>query len=252
MKRFDNKQPLRPEHTIHNATNDVRQNNVVQLPAAPQSTSPVPWLTSLHAHPDRGPYGDPRYRGNCSGILIRDLLQFFRPRSVWDPMTGSGTCADVCRELGIACDQRDLRSGYDAAAANSVRGQRPVEFVWLHPPYWSLIRYSDDSRCLSNAPTLEEFAQRLSQVVRNTLEVLTKDGHLAILMGDLRKQGRYCGLPFVTYQVAVSAGLELAAPEIIRFSHGATSARLRYPFPLIPRLHEICFVFRRRRAKPGG
>ena len=30
-------------------------------------------------------------------------LLFFQPRFVFDPMQGSGTCADVCRELSIPC-----------------------------------------------------------------------------------------------------------------------------------------------------
>lgn len=45
----------------------------VQLPAAPITASPVPHLTSIHSSPVRGPYGDARYPGNCSGALIKDL-----------------------------------------------------------------------------------------------------------------------------------------------------------------------------------
>src|SRR4051794_20461596 len=73
----------------------------VPLPAIPESGSPVPWLTSIHGTPGRGNYGDAGYRGNCSGLLIKDLLQFYRPRRVLDPMEGSGTCRDVCREVRI-------------------------------------------------------------------------------------------------------------------------------------------------------
>jgi len=200
----------------------------------------------LHATQGRGPYGDGAYRGNCSGLLIRDLLQFYRARSVLDPMTGSGTCYDVCQELGIECQHSDLRTGYDATQSEHYSRIKLVDFVWLHPPYWSLIRYSDDPRCLSNAPTLDEFADRLGRIIRNCVDRLAPQGHLGILMGDLRRRGKYCGLPFLTYNVATAAGLELAAPEIIRFSHGTTSAKVRYPFAMIPRLHEVCFVFRRR------
>jgi hypothetical protein len=85
----------------------------VPLPQAPHTASPTPWLTSLHGSPGRGPYGDASYRGNCSGVLIRDLLCYFPPSSVFDPMTGGGTCSDVCRELGIPCQSFDLRSGFD-------------------------------------------------------------------------------------------------------------------------------------------
>src|SRR5262245_24779856 len=81
---------------------------IVLMPDCPQTASPVPWLTSIHAREGRGKYGDPNYRGNCSGLLIEDLLRYFQPRRVLDPMAGSGTCADVCRELAISFDSLDL------------------------------------------------------------------------------------------------------------------------------------------------
>ena len=43
-------------------------------------------LTSIHSNPRRGPYGSNRYRGNCGGYLIRDLLQYDQPQHVLDPM----------------------------------------------------------------------------------------------------------------------------------------------------------------------
>ena len=82
-----------------------------QLPTIPRTPSPVPWLTSLHATEGRGAYGHSAFRGNCSGLLIHDLLRFFRPRRVLDPMTGSGTCRDVCVELEIPCVSFDLQQG---------------------------------------------------------------------------------------------------------------------------------------------
>src|SRR5689334_1475199 len=85
----------------------------VTLPDCPRTQSPVPWLTSIHATPGRGNYGDPGYRGNCSGLLIKDLLVFYGARRVLDPMQGGGTCRDVCSELGIAYEGRDLKSGFD-------------------------------------------------------------------------------------------------------------------------------------------
>src|ERR1700722_3332921 len=74
-----------------------------RLPRAPINASPVPHLTSLYHNAEAGEYGDRGYPGNCGGNLIKDLLRYFRVRSVFDPMTGSGTCRDVCNELGIYC-----------------------------------------------------------------------------------------------------------------------------------------------------
>lgn len=221
---------------------------MVPLPEAPQTASPVPWLTSIHATPGRGPYGDARYRGNCSGLLIRDLLMYYRPSRVLDPMQGGGTCRDVCAELGIASFGGDLRHGFDATRAEDFAALDRFDFVWLHPPYWRMIRYGEDPRCLSNAPTLKDFFARLRRVFKNCLDVLAPCGHIAVLMGDGKHEGRYLGLPYLTLGAARREGLWLAAPEIIRFSHGTTSANRAYRTCFIPRLHDICFVLGREAA----
>src|ERR1043166_4097938 len=70
------------------------------LPRVPINASPVPHLTSLYHNAEAGDYGDRGYPGNCGGNLIKDLLRYFKAHSVFDPCTGSGTCRDVCPELG--------------------------------------------------------------------------------------------------------------------------------------------------------
>lgn len=105
------------------------------MPEIPQTASPTPCLTSIHATPGRGPYGDPGFRGNCSGLLIRDLLLYFRPGRVMDPMAGGGTCRDVSRELGIPCKTFDLHAGFDATDPGSFSGLGRFKFNWLHPHY---------------------------------------------------------------------------------------------------------------------
>jgi hypothetical protein len=202
----------------------------------------VPWLTSVHSTQRRGTYGDPRYRGNCNGYLIKDLLRYFGPRRVLDPMSGGGTCRDVCRELGLPCDAFDLRQGFNAAHPGSFTGLGPFDFVWLHPPYWQMIRYGDDPRCLSNAPTLPAFLEQLRAVIRNCRAVLTARGKLAILMGNYAQRGRFLPLTYLTMSVALGEGLWPACTDIIRLQHGNQSATRRYRYRLIPTLHDVCLV----------
>jgi hypothetical protein len=59
---------------------------LAKLPAAPLNSSPVPHLTSLYHFDSSGDYGDRSYPGNCGGQLIRDLLLYFKPGSVFDPL----------------------------------------------------------------------------------------------------------------------------------------------------------------------
>src|SRR5262249_42162447 len=150
---------------------------------------------------------DPSYRGNCSGLLIRDLLRYFRPRRVLDPMEGGGTCRDVCSELGITYEGRDLKMGFDATKAEAFRGLGKFDFIWLHPPYFQMVRYNPkDTRCLSTTRSVDEFTSKLRAVFKNCRSVLAETGHLAILMGDGKHEGRYLGLPFRTMNAAEAEG----------------------------------------------
>ncbi len=218
----------------------------IELPTAPQNASPVPHLTSIHSRRDRGPYGDRRYRGNCGGHLIKDLLQYFEARSVLDLMRGSGTCGDVCRELAIPCTEMDIKQGQDAADPASYSGIEPVDFVWMHPPYWRMIRYNDDPRCLSSLPTLEAFLRRMQRIMRLSKRVLTPNGKIAILIGNYSDHGRYMPLSHLLVERAIREGLWMATTEIIRLQHGNTSSRKTYQSSFIPGLHDTCLIFQPR------
>lgn len=214
-----------------------------KLPQAPITASPVPHLTSLYHDPDPGPFGSRNYPGNCSGNLIKDLLRFFTPTSVCDPLTGSGTCKDVCNALDIYCWSSDLRQGFDACDPDTLpRGC--FEFTFIHPPYWRQKVYNLDPRCLSRAPTLEAFLERYRLLLESCARTLVPGGTLAVLMGDYcdREVG-FCPLVYWTKKIAFDCGLRQCATDIVRFSHGASSGRKVYRSSFIPGLHDILSLF---------
>ena len=226
-----------------------RQNEPVyaRLPLAPVNASPVPHLTSLYHFHRAGEYGNRSYPGNCGGSLIRDLLLFFRSQNVFDPMTGSGTCADVCSDIGIPCLSQDIREGFDATDADSFRtlpAGSTFDFVWAHPPYWRQKIYTPDSRDLSRTPTLAAFLERYAAFIANCAGVLSPGGKLAILMGDYcDREAGFVPLTYHTKQLAFAAGLRQCCTDIIRFSHGASSSCNIYRSSFIPGLHDVCMVF---------
>lgn len=223
-----------------------RGGKMVRLPTAPRTASPVPWLTSIHAAQGRGPYGSSEYPGNCGGYLIRDLLRFFDAKRVFDPMTGSGTCRDVCKELRIKCVSKDLKSGFDACDVESYPYEwlkEPFDFIWAHPPYYRQKKYSDDPRDLSTAPTLDDFLARYEQFIKNCAEVLAPGGHFAILMGNyMDPEYEHLDLVFFTKRFCYEAGLRPSCTEIIRFSHGASSSHKSYRSSFIPGLHDTVTI----------
>jgi len=219
---------------------------IAVLPRAPINGSPVPWLTSLYSKAARGPYGDARSPGNCCGTLIKDLLLYFQPRNVFDPMTGSLTCRDVCDELDLPCRSEDIRFGFDACDARNYEGIGPFDFIWLHPPYWRMKKYTDDARDMSGAPTLHYFLHRYRELIGNSAKVLADDGKLAILMGDYSdRDAGFVPLTYWTKRIAFECGLSQACTDIIRFSHGASSSYKVYRSSFIPGLHDTCMVFQK-------
>lgn len=223
--------------------NESDRPRYAKLPEAPITTSPVPRLTSLYHFDAAGEYGDRKYPGNCGGILIRDLLLYFQPATVFDPMSGSGTCRHVCADLGINCVSGDIHGGFDAC--NAARWPTTkFDFIWAHPPYWRQKLYADDPRDLSRAPTLDGFLQRYAAFVQNCAAALNPRGVLAILMGDYTdRQAGFLPLTYHTKRLAFDAGLRQACPDIVRFGHGASSNGKVYRSSFIPNLHDVCALF---------
>lgn len=206
-------------------------------------------LCSVVSYPDRGPWGDPKYRGNCSGHLAKDLILKFKVQSIFDPMEGSGTIKDVVQGInthlnkGIQYEGRDLIQGWDIIT--SPMPQKQFDMIWYHPPYWDIIRYSNEQKDLSNCTTLEEFENKLNWSVEKLMGALKPGGIMAILIGDKRKNGTYYPL-LRTLLMNPKIG-ELRA-IIIKIQHHCQSDKKEYgtrnPF-LIPIKHEYCLIYQK-------
>src|SRR5699024_5987829 len=57
-------------------------------------------LNSILSYPIRRPYGDSKYRGNCTAYLIKDLLNYYKPNKFLECFAGGGTGFDVAKQLG--------------------------------------------------------------------------------------------------------------------------------------------------------
>ena len=210
-------------------------------------------LCSVVSYPDRGPWGDSRYRGNCSGHLVKDLILRFKTQSVFDPAEGGGTVRDVVTGInkylrrGIDYEGRDLKKGWDLVSGPLPEKQ--FDLVWYHPPYWDVIAYSDNPKDLSNCGSLKDFEFRLNRSVERLFQAVRPGGIMAILIGDKRKDGNYHAL-FRTLLMNTSIGQLKAV--IIKVQHNCRSEGVNYnsrnPF-LIPIRHEYCLIFQKQYAE---
>lgn len=197
-------------------------------------------LTSLLRYPDRGPWGQSRYFGNCPGYLLVDLLDYFKPQSVFDPMEGSGTTREVCFDFHVEYAGRDLRTGFDLLS--SPLPDRRFELIFWHPPYWPGHQYSDHPNDFSQAKNYQDFLHRIQEGLQRLQTLLTPNGHLVMLIGDGRKNG-------VFYPVH-SAILQwnLLPVEAVLIKSGDHERRARHfqygPTRFIPTLHEYVLIFK--------
>ena len=209
-------------------------------------------LASIVSYPERGEGGNNRYRGNCSPKLIEDLIGFFKPTEICDYMCGSGTTKAAADKCGIQSRIYDLHSGFDIM--NSEIKERP-EFIFWHPPYWDIIKYSDvmykasdvqarygyDPRKLdlSRIPNWEQFVEAMNYAMMKQFASLEKGGRMAVLMGDIKKRGK---LYSMLAEIIKPGTLENI---IIKAQHNCFSDNTQYSGSFIPILHEYVMIVRK-------
>jgi hypothetical protein len=174
-------------------------------------------MHSVISYPDRGHWGNSKWRGNCSGHVYKDLFLQLKPQSFVDPMVGSGTSVEVAREMGIKAWGLDLHQGFNAVSDSILLtvGEQ-VDLCVSHPPYGAMVIYSgavwgkephpaDLSRCSSN----QEFHEKMQLVLLNQRDATKPQGFYGTIIGDYRKNGVY-----TSYQAEMIARMpsdELAA-----------------------------------------
>ncbi|MBK8270697.1 MAG: DNA modification methylase [Planctomycetes bacterium] len=216
-------------------------NNTRSLSALQQS------FTSIVSYPDRvAAWGDARYRGNCDGRLFLNLVLRYGPRRVADPMLGSGTTRDVVEWLNQHSTQRveywgsDLRKGFNLWT-NDLPGT--FDLVWLHPPYFNIISYSDKGEDLSNIDDYGHFRQASASAC-SAYASLALGGRLAVLVGDVRRKGKY--IPIVRDVLNWEGELGQLRAVIIKAQHNCRSDGVNYARMEDPRIqHEYCVLFKK-------
>ena len=218
-----------------------------RLPRAPITASPVPHLTSLYHFHRPGEYGDRKWPGNCGGNLIKDLLTYFKPGLVFDPMTRQRHLPRRVRGTRHPVHGLGHPPGLRRLRPDRLPAGETFDFIWAHPPYWRQKLYADDPRDLSRCPTLEQFLRRYGQFIRNCKAALKPGGKLAILMGDYSdREAGFVPLVYHTKRLAFAAGLKQHCTDIIRFSHGSQQQQESLPISsFIPGLHDVCMIFDR-------
>lgn len=204
-------------------------------------------MNSIISYQERGNYGDSTYRGNCSGYVIKDLIEKLYhkklPKRFVEVFSGGGTGKDVARELGITNSLHlDLNNGWNALIDDI---PSMSDFTFSHPPYWDIVRYewqrkeyhSDD---LSNVMDYQDFIEKLDRVNEKIYHNLVNGGRHAILVGDIRKKGTYYS---IIKDMTWFGDIE---SHIIKEQFNTVSSRKNYSNTnFIPIAHEHLLVFKK-------
>lgn len=208
---------------------------------------------SIVSYPQRGKWGQAGWNGNTSGYLIRDLIDTYNPRTVLDPMEGSGTTRDVCAEMDIPYVGLDFKTGDDILSLHTqsrlLRENREgFDMIFLHPPYWGMVKYSNNPADLSNGP-YSLYLSRMHQILRFLAKCLSPDGFIALLLADFRTGGKTYFLTDDTTSLGVisECGLVKEA-RIIKIQHMTTSSGIVEHPGGFKFVHEYVTILRKRGA----
>lgn len=208
-------------------------------------------MNSIISFPARGPWGSSSWRGNCSGYVIKELVEHFKPRLFVDVCEGSGTSRDVCHDLGVEYRGFDLHSGVDFTSDYIARRlPNPADICFSHPPYGAMIQYSgvgkfaDPSlahRDTSASASIEEFLEKSRIMLLNQREATKTGGVYCSLIGDLRTKGTFRS--FQSDFISMMPTTELIS-VVIKAQHNVTSKPLR-PDIFVPIMHEYLLIWKR-------
>lgn len=104
-------------------------------------------------------------------------------------------------------------------------GTASVQLVILHPPYHNIIRFSGDSRDLSNASSTKRFLMLLGKVVDNSLKVLDNGRYLALVIGDKYNNREWTPLGFLAMEEVMKRSCRLKSIIVKNFDQTAGKRR---------------------------
>ncbi|MEM0127979.1 MAG: DNA methyltransferase [Thermoplasmatales archaeon] len=188
------------------------------------------------------------YWGNFIPQIPNQLIQRYSKRGEWvfDPFVGSGTTLIECRRLGrngigIELNEEVAKRAEERVDREKIQGNvetkiivgdsveldyrsllseigiESVQLVIMHPPYYDIIRFSDNKKDLSNALSLNDFLLRLGNSVKKCRDILDNDRYLAIVIGDKYESGQWIPLGFYSMQVIMKSGFTLKSIVVKNF-----------------------------------
>jgi len=188
------------------------------------------------------------YWGNFIPQIPNQLLRRYTKKGEWvlDPFLGSGTTLIEAQRLGRNAVGIELsKKVLDQTRKNISKEANPskvlLEFVnnnsasvdlhktifsiqlksfqfqIFHPPYWDIIKFSENKNDLSNAKSIEEFLKGFGKVLDNCLPLLDRKRFAAVVISDKYSNGEWVPLGFYVMQEFIKRNMILKSTIIKNF-----------------------------------
>lgn len=192
-------------HDKHPYEKQNRRGNPNRKPANVwQRPEPKLETTTLWDYPSQhygaGRQGHAAYKGATPSYVIWNLLKRYTREgdTVIDPMCGSGTTLDVCRDLarsGKGFDLAPFREDIQQADARKIPvPDLSADFVFMDPPYSTHLKYSGRPECIGELDEQgSEYYAAMDQVFAETFRILKDRRYLGVYVSDSFKKGKPFG-----------------------------------------------------------
>lgn len=153
------------------------------------------------------PKGDNKYPGVTPALIIYNMVwRYTDPGDlVVDPMAGSGTTLDVCREEKRRCICYDIAPTRPDVIQNDSRKipleDDSVDMIFVDSPYGDNVKYSDHPDCIGKISSeTEEFYDELEKVMKECYRILKPGKVIGWLIGDQWVKNKFTPVGFKVYQ----------------------------------------------------
>jgi hypothetical protein len=188
------------------------------------------------------------YWGNFVPQIPHQTMLRYTKKGDWvlDTFVGSGTTLIECRRLGrngigieidvdVAHGAEDLIEQEpntqhvvtDVVVGDSRQvdyesllnryGLKNVQLLIMHPPYYDIIKFSDEENDLSNAKNVDEFLQMFGSIVEKAAPFLEKGRYLVLVIGDKYAGGEWIPLGFYCMSEVLKRGYLLKSIVVKNF-----------------------------------
>lgn len=225
-----------------------------------------------------------KYHGLFVPQIPYQLLTRYTKKGDWvlDPFMGSGTTLIEAQRLnrnsiGIELQQTiaeeaeaRVKSEYNDKVKSIVLcgnsktieiekvlsqlGIEKVQFVMFHPPYWDIVKFSDNPDDLSNCDSLESFKKAFGCVIDKMMSVLEEERYCGLVIGDKYSNSQITPLGFVCMNMFLERDYILKAIIVKNFgdTEGKTNQQAVWRYRAISAdyyvfKHEYIMIFKKKK-----